>query len=54
VFERLTDGSRRAVALAEDEARALRHHYIGAEQLLLGILDLKRGVAVEILRESNV
>lgn len=38
VFERLTRGARRAVALAQEQARGLRHNYIGTEHLLLGLL----------------
>jgi ClpA/ClpB-like protein len=38
VFEHFTEGARRVVALAQEEARALRHGYIGTEHLLLGVL----------------
>jgi ATP-dependent Clp protease ATP-binding subunit ClpA len=38
VFERFTDGARQVVVHAQDEARLLRHHYIGTEHLLLGVL----------------
>jgi ATP-dependent Clp protease ATP-binding subunit ClpA len=38
VFERFNDDARRAVVLAQGEARRLRHGYIGTEHLLLGLL----------------
>jgi ATP-dependent Clp protease ATP-binding subunit ClpA len=38
VFERLSDRARNALALAEDEARLLRHGHVGTEHLLLGVL----------------
>ena len=37
VFERFTEGARQVVVLAQEEARKLRHRYIGSEHLLLGI-----------------
>lgn len=38
MFERFTDQARRAVVLAQEEARLLDHHFIGTEHLLLGLL----------------
>jgi ATP-dependent Clp protease ATP-binding subunit ClpC len=38
VFERFTEASRRVVVFAQEEARELRHNYIGTEHLLLGLL----------------
>jgi ATP-dependent Clp protease ATP-binding subunit ClpC len=35
--------------LAQDEARALRHNYIGTEHLLLGLLREQRGLAARVL-----
>ncbi len=37
MFERFTDSARAAVALAQEEARALGHAHIGAEHLLLAL-----------------
>jgi ATP-dependent Clp protease ATP-binding subunit ClpA len=36
MFERFTDDAREVVVQAQAEARALGHHYIGTEHLLLG------------------
>jgi ATP-dependent Clp protease ATP-binding subunit ClpC len=38
VFERFTESGRQVVVLAQEEARGLRHGYIGTEHLLLGLL----------------
>lgn len=38
VFEIMTDRARRVVVLAQEEARALDHHYVGTEHILLGLL----------------
>jgi ATP-dependent Clp protease ATP-binding subunit ClpC len=38
VFERFTERARQVVVHAQEEARTLRHNYIGTEHLLLGLL----------------
>jgi ATP-dependent Clp protease ATP-binding subunit ClpC len=38
MFERFTDRARRVIVLAQEESRLLRHHEIGTEHLLLGLL----------------
>ena len=40
VFERFTDQARRAVVLAQEEARLLNHNFIGTEHVLLGLLQV--------------
>ena len=37
MFERFTEDARRAVVLAQEEALALRHGWIGTEHILLGV-----------------
>jgi ATP-dependent Clp protease ATP-binding subunit ClpC len=49
MFERFTDRSRRAVVLAQEEAREAKHNYIGTEHLLLGMLHEGEGLAAEAL-----
>jgi hypothetical protein len=39
VLNRFTDGARRTIDLASEEARALGHGYVGPEHLLLALLD---------------
>jgi len=38
MFERFTEEARRALTVAQDEAKALNHDFIGTEHLLLGLL----------------
>jgi ATP-dependent Clp protease ATP-binding subunit ClpC len=54
VFERFTERARRVVALAQEEARALKHGYIGTEHLLLGLLGEEEGLAARVLASFGV
>ena len=54
MFERFTERARQVVVLAQDEARALRHNYIGTEHLLLGLLREEEGIAARVLGELGV
>ncbi len=54
MFERFTEQARQVVVLAQDEARALKHNYIGTEHLLLGLLCEKEGLAARVLGELGV
>jgi ATP-dependent Clp protease ATP-binding subunit ClpC len=54
MFERFTNRARRVVVLAQEEARLLRHNYIGTEHLLLGILAEGEGTAFRALDELGV
>jgi len=45
LFERFTERARQVVVLAQDEARALKHNYIGTEHILLGLLREEEGIA---------
>lgn len=47
--EMFTEGARKAIEYARDEAARLRHDYIGTEHLLLGLIRLGEGRAVEII-----
>jgi Clp amino terminal domain, pathogenicity island component len=49
VFERFTDQARRAVVIAQEEARALEHNYIGTEHILLGVLRVPQAVGYQAL-----
>ncbi|MCR2051598.1 ATP-dependent Clp protease ATP-binding subunit [Actinomyces bowdenii] len=54
MFERFTDRARRVVVLAQDEARALNHNYIGTEHLLLGLIHEGEGVAAKALESMEI
>jgi ATP-dependent Clp protease ATP-binding subunit ClpA len=53
MFERFTDRARRAVVLAQEEARRLQHNYIGTEHILLGLLE-GDGIAAQALKRFGV
>ncbi len=47
--EMFTESARKAIEYARDEAARLRHDYIGTEHLLLGLIRLGEGNAVEAI-----
>ena len=49
MFERFTEEARQVVVLAQEEARHLRHNYIGTEHVLLGLLRCDDDVAAPAL-----
>lgn len=53
MFERFTERARTVVVLAQEEARALGHAYLGSEHLLLGVLR-ERGAASHLLASAGV
>src|SRR3972149_7031361 len=53
MFERFTERARQVVVLAQDEARALGHNYIGTEHILLGLVRENEGVAARILLDFD-
>jgi len=54
VFERFTDGARQVVVLAQAEARALGHNYIGSEHILLGLLREQEDLAAGVLESFGI
>ena len=54
MFERFTERARQTVALAQEEARALKHNYIGTEHILLGLLREEDGLAARILGSLGI
>ncbi|MDD5748626.1 MAG: ATP-dependent Clp protease ATP-binding subunit, partial [Actinomycetota bacterium] len=54
MFQRFSDGARRVVVLAQEEARRLNHNYIGTEHLLLGLIQEGEGVAAKALEAFQV
>jgi len=49
MFERFTNRARHVVVLAQEEARSLRHNYIGTEHILLGLLAEPDGLGAQAL-----
>jgi len=54
VFERFTERARLVVVLAQDEARGLKHNYIGTEHILLGLLREGEGLAARVLGSFDI
>ena len=54
MFERFTERARQVVVLAQDEARALKHNYIGTEHILLGLLREEEGLAARVLDSLEI
>src|ERR1044071_6006851 len=54
LFERFTERARQVVVLAQDEARALKHNYIGTEHILLGLLREEEGLAALVLESLDI
>ncbi|MFZ0973417.1 MAG: Clp protease N-terminal domain-containing protein [Solirubrobacteraceae bacterium] len=54
MFERFTERARQVVVLAQEEARTLRHDYIGTEHILLGLLREKEGLAAQVLESLDI
>jgi ATP-dependent Clp protease ATP-binding subunit ClpC len=54
MFGRFTERARQVMVLAQDEARALKHNYVGTEHLLLGLLREEEGLAARVLESLDV
>ncbi|MDP8217397.1 MAG: ATP-dependent Clp protease ATP-binding subunit [Candidatus Theseobacter exili] len=54
MFEKFTDRARQVIILARKEADRFNHNYIGTEHVLLGLVKLGEGVAVNVLRKLGL
>ena len=54
MFERFTARARQVVVLAQEEARILKHNYIGTEHILLGLLREEEGLAARVLESLDI
>jgi ATP-dependent Clp protease ATP-binding subunit ClpC len=54
MYERFTDRARRVMQLADEQARHLRHEYIGTEHILFGLVEEGSGVAANVLKNLDV
>ncbi|WP_308663084.1 ATP-dependent Clp protease ATP-binding subunit [uncultured Actinobaculum sp.] len=54
MFERFTDRARRVIVLAQEEARNLKHNYLGTEHVLLGLIREGEGVAAKALEALGI
>lgn len=54
MFDKFTNRAKQVIKLAKREAQRLNHNYLGTEHILLGLLKLGQGVAVNVLRNLNI
>ncbi len=54
MFERYSEHARSVMDRARQEAQKMRHDHMGTEHLLLGLIEVKDGVAAEVLRHQRV
>ncbi len=54
MFDKFTNRAKQVIKLAKKEAQRLNHNYLGTEHILLGLLKLGQGIAVNVLRNLNV
>jgi len=54
MFDKFTNRAKQVIKLAKKEAQRLNHNYLGTEHILLGLLKLGQGIAVNVLRNMNI
>ncbi|WP_253763623.1 ATP-dependent Clp protease ATP-binding subunit [Hamadaea flava] len=54
MFERFTDGARRVMVLAQEEARMLNHDNVGTEHVLLGLIHEGESVGAKALEKLGI
>lgn len=54
MFGRFTEKAQRAILLAQEEAKGLKHNYVGTEHLLLGIIAEDKGLGAIVLKQMGV
>jgi ATP-dependent Clp protease ATP-binding subunit ClpC len=54
MFERFTHRAKYIIKIAKKEAQRLNHPYLGTEHILLGLLKLGQGIAVNVLKQNNL
>ena len=54
IFDRFTEGAKKALALAQESAKQLGHNYVGSEHLLMGLIREGDGAAAKALYRFGV
>lgn len=54
MFDKFTNRAKQVIKLAKREAQKLNHNYLGTEHVLLGLLKLGQGIAVNVLKNLGV
>ena len=54
MFEKFTSEAIKVIELAREEARRLGHNFLGTEQILIGLIGAKSGLASKVLKSVGV
>lgn len=54
MFDKFTNRAKQVIKLAKKEAQRLNHNYLGTEHILLGLMKLGQGIAVNVLRNMGL
>jgi len=54
MFERYTEDARDVLSHARQEAQKFHHDHIGTEHILLGLIEVKTGIAADILTNRDI
>ena len=54
MFEKFTEGSIKVIMMAQEEGRRMGHNFVGTEQLLLGLVAQRHGIAARALRHLKI
>ncbi len=54
MFERYTENARNVLNRASQEAQKMHHDHIGTEHILLGLIEVKAGVAAKVFEHRNL
>lgn len=54
MFDKFTNRAKQVIKLAKKEAQKMNHNYLGTEHLLLGLLKLGQGIAVNVLHNLDI
>jgi ATP-dependent Clp protease ATP-binding subunit ClpC len=54
MFDKFTNRAKQVIKLGKKEAQKLNHNYLGTEHILLGLLKLGQGIAVNVLRNFDI
>ncbi|MFA5250241.1 MAG: ATP-dependent Clp protease ATP-binding subunit, partial [Parachlamydiales bacterium] len=54
MFDKFTNRAKQVIKLAKKEAQKMNHNYLGTEHVLLGLMKLGQGIAVNVLRNFDL
>ena len=54
MFDRFTNRAKQVIKLAKREAQRFNHGFVGTEHILLGLMKLAQGIAVNVLKSMNI